>query len=368
MVWFLLTLAAGFLPGMILERTKIPMGGTMGALVGAAALNLATDRAVFPDALRFLIMLLSGAMIGSTVGREELRSMGRLSGAIAIVAGVMVTFNLGLGSLLYAVGGLDVATALFAATPGGATDMAIIAGDLGANTAYVAFLQMARGVLFLLIAPSLFSGVIKRLERRGSSMKIRAREKAVPVDCAQAAAQNAPAAAVPFRYRRQDVLLLAGLFASAALGGLLFHYLEISAGMLIGAILAAILYSVLCGKAVYPQRLLPLQKILAGVYIGVSVSRETLRSMGDLLLPTLLMLIGIVIFSLLSGYIVCKAVKIDVTTSLLAASPCGVTELALLSEELGADTATVSIVQVARFVIVVVTFPLMLSAIVHIVG
>ena len=227
-------------------------------------------------------------------------------------------------------------------------------------------MQMARGVLFLLIAPSLFTGVIKHIRgKKENGLLISKLKEGLPDD---AAGQKIPQAASPFQYQPKDLVQLASLFLSAAVGGVLFYFLEVPGGMLIGAILFGIAYSVIFGKAVYPVKLLPIQRVLAGAYIGISVNRDTVRSLDTLLLPVVIMLAGVIFFSLLSGLLVSKLAGMDVTTSLLAASPCGVTELALLSEELGADTAVVSMIQVARFVIVVVTFPIILSGFLTTIG
>ncbi len=363
--WFAMTLIAGFIPGILLMRTKIPMGGTIGAMIGSTVLNLLTEKAVFLPPVKVLIMILAGAMIGSKIGRQELRAARRLLPACVMVVVVMIAFNLGLGSLIFAFSNLDVATSLFAVMPGGGTEMAIVSEEMGANPAYVGILQIVRGILFLLIVPSVFSAIVTRLEKKGT-VKYKTRARAVGQVEQQAASsgvdQTAPG------YTGREKLMLAGLFASAGLGGMLFDFLHISAGTLIGGVLFGVIYSVLFGKARYPVKLLPLQQVLAGAYLGLSVTRQTIASIQDLLVPIGIMLVGIVLFSLLSGYIMCRITHMDLVTSFLAASPCGVAELALVSEELGADTSIVAIVQTIRFVAVVSTFPVMLSAVIRLFG
>ena len=105
----------------------------------------------------------------------------------------------------------------------------------------------------------------------------------------------------PFRYGTKDLILLAGLFASAGIGGFVFTALEIPAGMLVGSALAGMAYSILCGKAVYPVKFLPVQQILSGACLGMSVTKETVSGFSELLLPVVIMLLRIVLFSLLSG-------------------------------------------------------------------
>lgn len=372
-IWFAITLGVGFAFGLLLLRTRIPMGGIIGAMAGVSILNLITGNATFPNFARVILMIMAGAMIGSKIGREELRSARKLLLAVAMVITVMVVFNLVLGGAIYVFSDLDVATSLFAVMPGGGTEMAIVAEEMGANPAFVGILQIVRGILFLLIAPSIFSFIILRLEKNGTT-KYKTRSRAVnptrtenSVEATGSALNRKREEKALFQYGKKDFMRLAGLFASAAAGGLLFSALEISAGLLIGGVLFGIFYSLIFGKAVYPEKLLPIQQIMAGAYLGLSVNQETLASMNELIVPIVIMMLGIILFSLLSGYIMCKLSKMDLATSFLAASPCGVAELALVSEELGAETATVAIIQTMRFVIVVSTFPLMLGLVVNLI-
>lgn len=369
MMWFIITMVCAFIPGLIVHRTKLPLGGTIGAMIGVAILNLLTGNATYLDPLRNIIMIMAGAMIGSCIGREELKQVKKLFLAIVMVIVVMVAFNLVLGGTIYAFSNLDAATSLFAVQPGGGTELAIVSEEMGANPTYVGILQIVRGMLFVLIAPLVFSVLIKSLEKKGTKIKTRARyDSYVRGGATELKAEVPDNIPVSFHYHKSDVLRLGGLFTAAAIGGLLFSKLGVAAGILIGGVLFAAVYSVIFGKAVYPKKVIPVQQVLAGAYLGLSVNKEAVASMGELIVPIVIMTIGMIIFALISGFIMFKITKMDLITSLLAASPCGVAELALVSEELGADTSIVGIVQTMRFVIVVSTFPLMLSAIIQWIG
>ena len=372
LLWFAVTLTAGAIPGVLLMRTKVPMGGIIGSMIGVSILNLITGKAVFLGPVRTVIMILAGAMIGSKIGREEFRSAGKMLTAVGMVWVTMICFNLVIGGVIYKTSNLDIATSLFSVMPGGGTEMAIISEELGGSPVYVGLMQVFRGVLFLLIVPPLFAAIVRTIEKKGNTgIKTRARDisNINRNQSLQEGMQSGTESRAPDRrYTREELVRLAGLIAFSAMGGLLFNHFRITGGLLIGGVVFGIVYSVIFGKSRYPERLPPVQMVLAGSYLGLSVTMDAVRALKGLLVPVIVMTVGVVIFSLLSGIIMWKITKMDLITCFLAASPCGVAELALISEELGADTSIVAIVQAMRFVFVVSLFPIMITWVCHLAG
>lgn len=385
-LWFLATVAVSCLVGWTAHKLKLPMGAMIGAMVAAAGFNLLTEHAYFYSEVRVGLQLLTGAMIGSRIGKEEAKSMKTIILPTVLLLVGMVILNIGFGTAVYKFSELDAATALFAVTPGGATDMAMISADLGANTAYVAILQIIRIVIIITVLPPIFKYIVKKTHYKEPNTILRTEEAQQAKktaaqkmsdeereDLAELADQleddpHEDLPVEPFRYNKRETMLLVGLFAAAAAGGLLFRALNVPAGAIIGAMICGMVYSIIFGKAVYPKGIRPWQQILAGAFIGASIDKATVASMDVLLIPTLIMLVGILVFVFVFSYLIHKITKLDYVTCLLACTPGGITEMSLLSEEVGADTPKIAIMQTARLVLVILLFPSMLKLILSFIG
>ena len=359
--WFILTIAVSTVLGLVLHRLKIPMGAMVGAMIAAAILNIFTSHGVFYEGVRKVLQISTGAMIGSKIGKNEAKSIKNILFATSILMVGMVLLNIIFGTAVYRFSKLDIATSLFAVTPGGASDMAVISADLGADTAYVGIMQMLRIIFIITILPLIFKYIVKKMNYRAPAT-IRTEDiSAEDNEDSAGGFQKLPHEA--FRYNGRELLLLTGLFISSAAGGIILIILDVPAGAVIGAMIFAIIYSIICGKAVFPNVIRPYQQILAGAYIGVSIDRSTIASLDTLLIPALIMFVGILFFVFGLSYIIHKVAKLDFVTSLLACTPGGITEMSLLSEDFGADTAKIAIMQTTRLVLVILLFPGMLQII-----
>ena len=90
--------------------------------------------------------------------------------------------------------------------------------------------------------------------------------------------------------------------------------------------------------------------------------------LAGLAVPALLVMAGVLLFSLLTGYVMHQLTKLDLATCLLASTPGGLTEMSLLSEDLGADTPKIAVMQTARLLYVVAFFPTMIEFVAHALG
>ncbi len=370
MFLFVLTIAVAAVGGTIGYRLRLPAGVLVGAMAATVTFNILTERAVFYADIRIGIQVLAGAMIGSRMDMAVVRGMKRLIAPIAILVLSMFVLNVVFGSAMYFLSSLDVATALFAAAPGGASDMAIIAADLGAYPPYVALLQLSRLIIIFTVMPLVFrraavNGKHDTAQPSGQSEPVApAAVEAASTDHS-APADNGPAAPQQSGSRGRK---LVSLIAAAALGGTVFYLLGVTAGALIGGMVGGSVFCVLRGKVPFPSQLKILMQVGAGAFIGFRVERETLLSLGELVIPLAVMFVGIIAFSFGIAYVINHTTKLDWVTCMLASTPGGQQEMALLSEDLGADTPSIAIMQTARLVCVIAFFPTLLSVITGLVG
>ena len=344
---FLLTLCVATAGGLLLYKLKVPSGAMIGAMVAVVALNLLTTHAFIYDDTRLILQTLAGVMVGSRMDMTQVRQMKSLLKPIALLAVSMLIMNITFGFAIYALSPLDAATALFASAPGGATDMALIAADLGANTAQVALLQQFRLIVIISTMPPLYRFLINRI-----SAKKQQAASDMPQEALAEVGKGAP---------HKGIKYLLPLFVCAAAGGLFFDYLHVAAGCMIGSMLFSSAFCVWRGQVYFPVVLRVALQVVAGAFIGIRLDRVSFLALGDLVVPMVVMCIGLYVFALLIAYVIHKVTKLDLATCMLASTPGGLQEMSLLSEDLGADTPKIAILQTARLMCVILMFPTMLT-------
>ena len=160
-----------------------------------------------------------------------------------------------------------------------------------------------------------------------------------------------------FRSRAWRFLLTVAI---AIVGGLVFFSLGIPAGAMIGSMLFVAVFGILSGKALFPTGFRPVIQIAVGCFLGARMTYDSLLSLKDLVVPSMIMLVGVVLASLVFGYAIHKITGLAVSTCLLACTPGGLGEMSLIAEELGCDAPKVAVMQTFRLMIVIMLFPTLL--------
>ena len=395
--YFILTLIVATVGGLIGHKLRLPVGGMVGSMIAVIIFNVTTEKAVFYPDLRIALQIFGGAMIGSRIGREDLISMKKIIFPTILLIICMVILNLSFGTMMYVFSDLDAATALFASTPGGVSDMAIISSDLGANPAYVAILQLCRLLTIFVFMPPIFRKIVKNRNSKLSRNKqlgvenssleaIREKDSmsagnglelgsisqadltlensdiSEQITETTSASESHKTKEKP-RAKRFILMLIA-----ATVGGLIVHFLGIAAGAMIGAMIASVACGMFFGKTPFPKTLLLCMKIFAGAFIGIQLDREGLAQMSALGVPLLIMVVGIFFFVFLVSFLLHKITGLDLITCMLSSTPGGVQEMALLSEDIGGDTPKIAVMQTARLISVILFFPSMLKLILSFIG
>ena len=138
--------------------------------------------------------------------------------------------------------------------------------------------------------------------------------------------------------------------AAAAGGGLLLMRLRVPGGMLVGAILGAVLVNLTTGQAyIWPQTRVVAQ-VLTGAYIGCLVTTEDLRHLPRVIRPYLAVMSTFLALNLAVGFFIWRVTDLDLLTSLFCAAPGGMTDTPLIALDMGADASMVAVMQFVRMV------------------
>jgi membrane AbrB-like protein len=155
MIYFyiLFTLLSGGIFGLLFMVLKIPNGLRIGALLGSALLSIALHLAYMPPQTKFLVQVIAGALIGSSMERSDLKRLPQVIKPTLIMLISFLALNIAAGLLIHRVSPLDWATAFMGLIPGGVTEAPIVAADMGADVPKVALMQLVRYMLGIAVFP-----------------------------------------------------------------------------------------------------------------------------------------------------------------------------------------------------------------------
>jgi uncharacterized protein len=157
--------------------------------------------------------------------------------------------------------------------------------------------------------------------------------------------------------------------AISSLGGFLLSLTDLSIGWMIGTFLAAALLSFLrpsllrrdANQKGVPKYWLFIGQCILGIELGQKINLSFLHIFKEYWLTIILMLLLSIFFSLLSGFVLWKYSKTDMLTSFFGTAPGGLSAMPGIAEEVGANTAVVSIIQTMRIFLVILIIPIIVS-------
>lgn len=158
----LLTVAVAAGAGLLGYFLKVQAGALLFSLFGVVTLKLTFGRAFLPLWVKRLAQVLSGAFIGSSISYAQVGEMRFLAlPAVILIAGYSVGCFV-IGFLLQRFCGMSKREGMLAGIPAGASDMALIASDLGIHSTNLVVLQVIRLIVVVALFPQV-TALIQRL-------------------------------------------------------------------------------------------------------------------------------------------------------------------------------------------------------------
>jgi len=415
---FFLTLLAAALGAFVFLKLKVPAGAFLGSMVFVALFNILAGAAFFPEAGRPLVRVFAGALIGARMKREDVIQMKDIVVPSVLIVLGMLALNLALGYGIFRLTGLELKTALLGSAPGGVQDMALIAQDMDADTAQVAVLHTIRILAILGLHPTLLSIYCKRYLRLNPSQDKRRRAVPAPGTAAQSAEERpaeqsgrtdrveqqsgrtdrvaqqpghtdrvaqqsghtdrvaqqsgpapgpvAPGPAQPrgkrlARILREEALPYARTMLFAGIGGFLLNLTPVPAGAMAGATMAVVLATLFVRPSYSPPKMRPVVMACSGALIGSGVGVGDLVRLMEIIVPAIILVLVLLVANFVFGILVHKFTKLDLVTALYASAAGGITDMALISDEMGADSPKVAVIHILRLICVVTLFPTILK-------
>lgn len=156
----LLTLLVAGTAGLAGRMLGVPAGTFVFALLASLAFKLGTDRAYLPRPLKKAAQILSGCCLGSTVTMAGVLSLADLILPVCIIV-TAYTLNVFItGRIISRFCGFNRSEGMLITTPAGASDMALIAADIGIVNTDVVILQVVRAVTVMAVFPQIVALIL----------------------------------------------------------------------------------------------------------------------------------------------------------------------------------------------------------------
>lgn len=337
-----LTVLCAFAVGLIFQRLHVPGGMMVGAVIGSCILSCATSAAYMPGTAKTIAQIIAGAFIGSGIRREDLSAMKQVIKPALILLPCLLAVNLLAGYVVYRISSLDLLTALLACAPGGMSDIPMIAADLGADASVVVVMQFIRMSVGIGVFPLMIHAAAGAHTKPGSC----------------------PPPSPPKKtcYHPRHVLLT---LAVAAGFGIIGKMSPVPSGTMGFATIGCVLFSCLSNRAEMPPILRRAAQLLSGAYVGSSMGIQQLAVLKTLGLPVLVLVSAYILACFGTGALLYRAGCFRYKEAMLASTPAGASDMALISADLGIDNVQIIVLQVLRLLAVVLFFPSILSGAVH---
>lgn len=354
MIKLIITLIVGITGGLAALKLKIPAGAMIGSMLCVAFYNVITGNAFLPQDIKVITQIAAGAFIGSGIRYKDVQDLKLMIKPAVLMVSSMMILDLFMGYVMYKITGIDLVTSLFASAPGGLMDMTLISVDLGADTSKVAVLQMARLMTVMIIFPPMIKFISSNITKKKS-------ENVQQLSCTELDKDSKTINKKSEGTKNKNAVNLMLTLTAASIAGYIGYISKIPAGAMTFALISSASLNVIFSRGYMPLNLRRLTQMFAGVLIGERMTYADLTALKSVIIPALLLLTGIIIINLCIGIFINKAAGLEIITSLFASAPGGVSDMALIAEELGADAPKVAILQLARYVCIIGIFPILIK-------
>jgi membrane AbrB-like protein len=327
----LMTLAIGIPGGALFYLLHLPLPWMLGAMAATTVAAISGVRIAMMPGLRLVFVAILGVMLGSAFTPEVVQGLVTWIGSFAWLALYLVVATAGVWLFYRRLARYDIATAYFAAAPGGLNEMVLAGGALGGDERRISMSHAAR-ILIAIFALSFgyrwFGGY-------------------TPVATAVAGS-----GAMEWR----DWLLLA---TCGVIGFGIARALRIPAYALVGPmVLSAIVHATGITHSRPPLWLVAAAQVVVGAMVGSRFDGVSLRMVGKAALLAIFATAVLLALAMVFGQAVESTLGIPFTAALLAFSPGGLAEMSLIALSLEVDAAYVSSHHIVRIFIIVLAAPL----------
>ena len=157
----IITLAIASAGGFTGYKLGLPAGTFMGAMAAGALYNIFTGNASIPPQMKVFAQILLGGIIGTGLSMPVLKGFRELIIPVAIFVALLFLFSIVSALIIAKVTGMDLVTALFSCSPGGLSEMTIVADFYKGHMPTVAIIHLSRILSVVVFYPVIAKIFIK---------------------------------------------------------------------------------------------------------------------------------------------------------------------------------------------------------------
>jgi len=256
----------------------------------------------------------------------------------------MLVLSIGMAWFCFTLSPMTPITAFFSSSPGGLSELVLISAEVGADTLQVSLIHSIRIFFALGIMPLLCKRVAVWVERSYPDL---CASRYVRKDVQKTDEQKTPKS--KFHLFISIVVALGG--------GLLGFFSGIPSGALLFGMIFIVVFNLITNKAYLPKKVRYFTQICAGALIGSSITMANVMGIPIVLIPLMIILAGNLVMNLILGMLVFVFSKFDIHTALFSATPAGVSDMALMAEDLKGDGSKVALIHMFRLAATIAIFP-----------
>ncbi|HSL86832.1 MAG TPA: AbrB family transcriptional regulator [Bacteroidales bacterium] len=151
----ILAVAVAFIFGYLGNAVGMPAGTLIFAMISVVGLKIMNFEVTFPIWFKRMAQLFSGAYVGSHFGYQDVLELRHLLLPAAVIVGVNILACYIMGRILHRLFDMPISQAILSSSPAGASDMALIASDIGVSGSDVAMIQIFRLIGAVALFPQL---------------------------------------------------------------------------------------------------------------------------------------------------------------------------------------------------------------------
>lgn len=318
----------------------------MGALVGVGtALGLLGFPEISPPPLAGqALQVMVGVIVGLRITRDSVLSGARTLLPATVLAGVFLASGFAAAVAAVSLTGMAPVTALFAAAPGGLTEMASVGASLGADGPAVAAVHLVRLLLVILVANLLLARV------RGEQAR-----RAPENDARYETSDRSP--------RTGDLPRLGAVATAGLVGGTAgLAATPLPAAGVIGALIGAGILRLSMQGPVPERGFSLLVQILSGGIIGLGLSARFFETLAQLAGASVVVNLVQMLVWVVAGYMLVRVFGFDPRTASFASAPGGMGTLLSITGETDADLVKVAFIHLLRLSATILVVPLLVAA------
>lgn len=344
MIKFFLTVAVAAAGGIVAKKLKLPAPGLVGGMIFVALLNITTGQGYFPRDLRFYVRVAAGIYVGTGIKVKDIEALKDVKFGVLVALLGMLVSSVFAGILISQTTALDFATAFLATAPGGTQEMTLIAADVGGDPSKVALMQVIRVFFAISFLPSLIRIICQKKLGADAIQDLGKKERRKGQSRQKRGGQSV--------WRHYLIVIAAG----GALGWL-FDLWKIPSGSMIGAMTATVLLSAIHIEPYVPKGCIFGIQIFSGAYIGSTIERSQVLELWQIILPVAMMVLALSLINVALGLLMARVSAVDLKTAMYACAPGGLSDMVIIANDMGADSAKVTALHVLRIIMVVSVYP-----------